>query len=498
MFFILRALTVLALPAFCVAMAAGQSDQDLLTLQEAVEQTIAKVEPSIACVLVSRSTSYRRWDPPASSSDPPGHLGRFDRPLRNANQSDELNRLFNALDLSRPDTVPESYGSGIVIDSSGLVLTCAHVVRNATKVYVRLPGGKGSWADIHASDPRSDLAVLRLQDRLPGLRAVEFGDGGKLRKGQFVIGLANPFAAGYRDGSPSATWGIVSNLRRQAPGLTVETDRSLQSFHRYGTLIQTDVRLNLGCSGGALVNLKGELVGVTTALAALTGIEAPGGFAVPVDSQTTRPIISVLARGEEVEYGFLGVSLVPDAKSKRGASVYNMFPNGPAAHAGLAVGDVIVAINDIPIHDNDDLFLQIGSLTAGAEVRLEVERPGEPKRRMLTPVKLAKLYVSIPSLASRRPPAYGGLRVDYASVLCQRSGWQRIPDAVAIREVVPDSPADKIPLLRPDRLITHVNGALVTTPADFYHAMEQAVDGKVELTIVKAEGHEENITLNIR
>src|SRR5207248_850385 len=101
-------------------------------------------------------------------------------------------KQVEALDLSLPDTVPESFGSGVVIDAGGLVLTNAHVVRDATKIYVRLPGNRGSWADIHALDPRSDLAVLKLTDKVPDLKPIKFGDGDKVKRGQFVISLANP------------------------------------------------------------------------------------------------------------------------------------------------------------------------------------------------------------------------------------------------------------------------------------------------------------------
>ena len=119
-----------------------------------------------------------------------------------------------------------SVGSGVVVSETGLVLTNAHVVHNATKIYVRLPGGRGSWADIHASDPRSDLAVLRLLSRVPNLKAIKIGEGERIRKGQFVLSLANPFAPGFRDGSPSASWGIVSNLRRRVPGRDNELEQA--------------------------------------------------------------------------------------------------------------------------------------------------------------------------------------------------------------------------------------------------------------------------------
>lgn len=478
---------------------AGRSEGDVAAVQEAVQKAISRVEPSVACVLVSRSDAYHTWERRAreTGSEVPGHLGGYVSPsISDFKGDEEAYRAALALDISQPENLPESYGSGLVIDPTGLVLTCAHVVKNATKVYVRLPGGAGSWADIHASDPRSDLAVLRLLKPQRGLRPVPFADGSRpLRKGQFVVGIANPYAAGYRDGSPSASWGIVSNLRRRAPGVITEVDRTLQSFHRYGTLVQTDVRLSTGCSGGALVNLDGEVVGITTALAALTGIDAPGGMAVPVDARMLR-IIEVLRRGEEVEYGFLGVTLEQDTRSGRGVLIRDALANGPAAQAGMLSTDLLVSINGNPVRENDDLFLQIGSLLAGSEVVLEVQRGAN--RLKLPPAKLAKLYIATPPLASRRPPAPGGLRVDYASVLSQRGLLHgAIFDAVVIREVLPNSPAKAIDLLQPDRLITRVNGARVATPDDLYRAMEQSGPRAI-LTVINADHREVPVTLPTR
>lgn len=485
----------------CLAAAAparAEPSRELLALQESIEQLIAKAEPAVACILVSRSEAYRRYEPPPPQQDTPGRLGRFEMPFAGNDPNDDRTRALRALDLSRPDTIPESYGSGIVIDPAGLILTCAHVVRNAAKVYVRLPGGKGSWADIHAADPRSDLAVLRLLDVPNGLTAIKFGDGGKLRKGQIVVGLANPFAAGFRDGSASASWGIVGNLRRRAPGPLSEVDRAKQSFHHYGTLIQTDVRLNLGCSGGALLNLDGELVGITSALAALTGVEAPGGFAVPVDDKLRR-IIDVLARGAEVEYGFLGVTLNPQARPGQGVQLNTVSPNGPANRAGIVGGDWVLKINGVPIRENDDLFLQIGSHLAGTEVTIELGRGPDGPPKNVVRARLAKYHVPGTPLASKRPAPRGGLRVDYTSILAQRDLFQQraIPQGVVIREVAPNSPAGKQPLLQLDRVITRVNGVQLNVPADFYREMDRA-GGRAELTVVNPEGAEERVTLDAR
>src|SRR5262249_56595454 len=126
---------------------------------------------------------------------------------------------------------------------------------------------------------------------------------------QWVLSLANPFAAGFRDGGPSASWGIVSNIRGRPVG-NVEEMKRIKPLHQHYTLIQTDIRLHASCSGGALIDLKGELIWLTTAMAAVTGGETAGGFAIPIDDGMKR-VIEVLKRGEGVEYGFLGINLFP-------------------------------------------------------------------------------------------------------------------------------------------------------------------------------------------
>ena len=138
------------------------------------------------------------------------------------------------------------------------------------------------------------------------LPPIAFGNADELKKGQIVISLGNPYAIA-RDGQPSAAWGIVANLQRKAPATPSEADPTGRpTLHHYGTLIQTDAKLNLGTSGGPLLNLKGEMVGLSVALAAAAGYEAAGGYAIPVDA-TFRRAVETLKRGREVEYGFLGI-----------------------------------------------------------------------------------------------------------------------------------------------------------------------------------------------
>ena len=455
--------------------------KELQALQDAVRKVIDDAEPSIACILVSRSERYREFG--AFSTGPAGKLGGFDSRMHAGLFGGDPTRkeLIRRLDLSSPDPIPESYGSGVVIEG-GQILTHFHVVQNATKIFVRLPGKKGSYADIYAADGRSDLAVLKLIAPPADLKPIRMGDGGKVRKGDFVVGIANPFAAGFRDGSPTASHGIVGNLRRRLPSEGVENDRT-RSLHYLGTLMQTDLRLNLGCSGGAVLTLDGELIGLTSSTAAIVGGETPGGFAVPMSIGMKR-IIDVLRRGEEVEYGLIGVGVDTINPVNRGGAVIDLVSDGtPAKRAGLQVGEIITAIDDIPIRDYDDLSLHVGTALAGSEVTFTVQTFGGRMRKVTA--KLAKYNYSGPSIAANRPPSVHGLRVDYGSIV---TADVPIPEGVYIRDVERGSAAEKKYKDVFERarwwIVTNVNGKAVSAPADFYREAA-AVKGPLELRIVE-------------
>jgi S1-C subfamily serine protease len=486
------------LPAVALLALAGVASADpppeVAALQKRIHQVIEAAEPSVACVLVSRSDKYATEFRQGPSAAADGKLGGFNPlPLR---LTDARRDMVRRLDLARPDTVPESYGSGVVIDPTGLVLTTFRVIDGATKVYVRPPGaGRGSYADVVAADARADLAVLRMLTPPADLKAVPFGDGGKVKKGDYVIALANPFAAGFRDGSPSASGGIISNLRRQAAGDPDETKR-VKPLAQYGMLLQTDVRLNAGCSGGALLDLDGRLVGLTTNLAAVAGGETAGGFAVPMDANT-RTMIDVLRRGEEIEYGLLGVTVNPEERSEGGVTIQDVSPGMPAARAGLLGRDVVTAINGNRVREQDDLFLNISAALAGSEAEIEVLR----NRRPLTvKVRLAKANPTEKVIASNRPRPVHGLRVDYASTL---SIDHQPPEGVAVREkeLEPGSPAEKKLKEWIDRgarlVVVAVDGRPVPTPADFYRLAGGRPSVTLDVVDVRpgAEGTSQKVTL---
>jgi serine protease Do len=236
-----------------------------------------------------------------------------------------------------PDFIPTEYATGVVIDRQGLILTAYHVLGEDSDYYVTTPDRRVFLATVRGADPRSDLAVLAVQ--ATDLEPITFGDAATLNKGQFVVALGNPYAIA-RDGQVSASWGIVANLSRKAPPESDETHLTGKStLHHFGTLIQTDAKLNLGTSGGPLLNLRGEMVGLTTALAAVAGYEQSAGYAFPVD-ETFRRVVDALKRGREVEYGYLGISLdnlrtQPVPSGVRGAVVDQVKPGMPADRFGL-------------------------------------------------------------------------------------------------------------------------------------------------------------------
>ena len=269
----------------------------------------------------------------------------------------------------------------------------------------------------------------------------------------------------------------MANLARKAPAMPSESDPSGRpTLHHYGTLIQTDAKLNLGTSGGPLLNLKGEMVGLSVTWAATAGYEAAGGYAIPVD-QTFRRAVETLKQGREVEYGFLGIqptNLRPQEVlgGLQGMRVGQVVPGTPAARYGLKVGDVVTAVDDTPIHDADGLVLNVGKLPAEAVTRLSVLRGGS---RRTIEVTLTKYAVHGKKIVTAADPAWRGLRVDYPTAVVDEEGHSRggmsfVDDAVMVVEVAEGSPAHAAGLRR-GMLITHVDGAAVRTPKEFAAAV---------------------------
>jgi S1-C subfamily serine protease len=410
---------------------------------------------------------------------------------------DEAPSLFNRLGRAAPrpgdaEFIPNEYATGVVVGAEGLILTAHHVLREDSDYWVTTADRKTYKVNkIMGADPRSDLAVLSIEAE--GLVPIKFGDASKLKKGQIVIALGNPYAIA-RDGQVSASWGIISNLaRKDGPWPGREGQPTKPTMHQYGTLIQTDAKLNLGTSGGALLNLKGEMIGLTVSLAAALGYEQSAGFALPVDETFLRAV-KTLKQGSEVEYGFLGISLPPPydtrSRGKVGVMVVDVLEGTPAERSLLQKDDFITHVNGQEIHDHDELLLNVGKLPPDASVRLSVERDG--RSHAITIGELSKYPVTGNKVVTSRPPAWRGIRVDYVTASNNFATWanQRRLDpqgAVLVTEVQEYSPAWKEGL-RPDMMISHVGNKRVATPKDFLDAVaNQEGPVKLRLTLPPSE-----------
>lgn len=476
----------------------------LKAVEEQMQQVIEDVTPTVVAIVVS----HAEYPPDTDRKKKPGQLGGYessqqpdDRRFGRRGWPGQRQLPLDRLDLTRPEnTADHLFGSGVVLDpQAGLVLVPYHLIDGATKVYVRASDGSGSYADIFASDSKSDLAVLKLiSPPAAGMKAVRFADvrladtpDGKkatVKRGSWVIAVGHPLAAGAGDGSPSASWGIVSNTNRASAPPPVQPEANSQKpLHAYGGLIQVDARITLGSSGTGVFDSDGRLVGLGSAVAAVYGSEASGGYAVPLD-RNYRKIIDTLKAGREVEYGFLGIE---PASHPDGVVANSITPTCPAAAAGLYPNDVITAVDGHPLRKDGDLLLRVGAALAGTEVTLEYRRDGGPPKT--AKAVLAKNNNPLPFLATVPPPAVHGLTVEYQSTKFSGAGGRMMrnppnpPPGVVIRELERGSAADKkFQELGPSRgwwVITHVDGKPVTTPAEF-HA---AVKGKAGVKLLLAD-----------
>ena len=465
-----------------------------LAVVAAIEQTVVAAIARSAPSVVAIARVPRSVDAGGGASALTFNLPGLDRSL---------------VDPTSPDYVPAEYASGVILSEDGMILTCYHVLDDpqANDYYVWWQGQarqadvqRGS-AVVQAGDPWTDLAVLKIDAR--GLPAMTMGDATQLRRGSFVITLGNPYATA-RDGRASAGWGIVSNLQRTAvpvqergsDGTPTLPQRDV--LHQFGTLIQTDARLNHGSSGGALVNLRGEMIGLTTSLAAVAGYESAAGYAIPIDSSTLQTIAQLRA-GRQPAFGFLGVEPA-DTPDRRGARVSQVVPGMPAADAGLQAGDLILAVDGQPIEGAVGLFREMSRRRAEVQVRLTIARSGaiDPEMTRQVDVRLGKkqLPASRPAYSIHAEPIWRGMQVDFSTAL-PASRLMATPEtrrtAVAITRVDPDTPAWRAGL-RAGQFVDGVAAVKIDRPQQFYEAV-QGVDGPVTIDVVGPLGRSEPVVV---
>jgi len=398
----------------------------------------------------------------------------------------------------QPQRRVSSLGSGFIIDPAGYVVTNNHVIADADEVSVILNDGTTLKAEIVGRDTKTDLALLKVTTDHP-LKAVKFGDSDKLRLGEWVIAIGNPFSLGG-----TVTAGIVSARNRDI------------NSGPYDNYIQTDAAINRGNSGGPLFNLNGDVIGVNTAIISPSGGSIGIGFAVP--SKTVVPVVDQLRQFKEVRRGWLGVRIqqVTDEiaetlniKPAHGALVAGIDEKGPAKPAGIAAGDVIVKFDGKDVKEMRDLPRIVADTPVGKDVQVIVVRKGKEETKT---VKLGRLDDSEKKQAAltpkeAAPEADAAVKTTLGLNLSGLTGDLRkknnIKDSVKgvlITGVDANSPAAE-KHLAPGMVISEVEQEAVSSPAEFEsHIAKLKKVGKklVMLLVVSPDGDPSIVVLGIQ
>jgi serine protease Do len=360
----------------------------------------------------------------------------------------------------------QGLGSGVIVSPEGYILTNNHVVEGATDVKVTLSDKREFKARVVGADPQTDIAVLKID--ASGLPAIVIGDSSKVQIGDYALAVGNPFGVGK-----TVTMGIVSATGRT--GLGIEA---------YEDFIQTDAPINPGNSGGALIDDRGELVGINTAILAHGSEGNQGiGFAVPIN--LARTVMDQILKNGKVTRAYLGIipqDVTPamakafGEKEPHGALVGDVSPNSPAQRSGLLKGDIILELNGKPVEDANQLRMSISMMSPDAGVTLKVFRGGAERE---VAVKLAELPVkeaSVRSDSNVTKSALSGVAVeDVDAQTARQLGLPANTAGVVVTSISPSSPAVDSGLLRGD-VIQEVNRQPVKNTSDFERAMRNSKD----------------------
>src|SRR5579862_8501758 len=364
-------------------------------------------------------------------------------------------------------------GSGVIISPDGYILTNNHVVDKATDIKVLLPDKRQFSGKVIGTDPKTDVAVVKID--ATGLPTIPLGDSSKLEVGDYAFAIGNPFGVGE-----TATMGIVSATGRN--GLSIED---------YEDFIQTDAAINPGNSGGALINARGEVIGINTAiLAGGSGGNQGIGFAIPINM--AKYVMDEILKHGKVVRGYIGVGIqevTPDlAKAfnvppEKGALVANVEPNSPGAKAGLQRGDVIEEMEGGPVTGSNDLRLKVATMAPGTTVHLKVNRSGQTRDVSVTlgESPTGKAGKNAPGAAESSPMR--GVQVDeLTDDIRQQLGLNSEVKGVVVTEVADGSPAADSGLQRGD-IIEQVNRHPVNSVSDYNHLVDEAGKQAVVLLV---------------
>jgi serine protease Do len=432
--------------------AVAASTEAVRTLPDFAELA-KRVGPSVVNV---STTQLRRM-----AEDVPSPFGEDDP------RNDLLERFFGGR-IPRGPQRQSGLGSGFIIDSNGTILTNYHVVNDAQKISVTVSDGKTYDAKVVGKDQKSDIAVIKI-DAGRELPAVTLGDSDRLEVGEWVMAIGNPFGLDH-----TVTSGIVSAKGRQI------------GAGPYDNFIQTDASINPGNSGGPLLNLRGEVVGINTAIFSQSGGNIGIGFAIP--SNSVKDLLPQLRDKGKVVRGYVGATvqtISPEIaeslglKQTGGALVADVVRGGPAEKAGLKVGDVIVEFDKQVIKDSADLPAAVARVAPGTSVQLKISREGKPISLPITVGEMKDSEV----IASIGPESDLGLTVQPVTPdIAQSLGLERA-EGLVVASVKPGSAADDAGLRSGD-VITQVNRHPVKNLADYNREISRTEKTKSVLFLV--------------
>jgi serine protease Do len=402
---------------------------------------------------------------------------------------DFFERYFGQPMPEAPDELRgQSLGSGFLLNAEGFILTNNHVVKDATDILVTLSDGRQFKADVVGKDALTDVALIKLGKPPKDLATVVLGDSDALKQGDFVLALGSPL--GLRD---TATFGIVSAKHRS--GIS-------QGTGTYDDFIQTDAAINPGNSGGPLFNLRGEVIGINTAIVR-PDIGQGIGFAVPIN--ISKSILPQLREKGKVTRGFMGVSvseLTPDLvqafnlpPGTKGALVQGLVARGPAAKAGVEPGDVVLDINGKKVESSSDLTRQVALIPPGQSVNLTVLRKGEKKQLSF---KVAQRPED-EGVAARgeggageedgggggnKSPKLGVSLAPLTPALAKELGVSSSDEGVVVTDVADGGPAARANVRRGD-VILEVNQKPVKKPEDVAAIIGKMKEGQMALLRIR-------------
>jgi serine protease Do len=369
-------------------------------------------------------------------------------------------------------------GSGVIVSPDGYVLTNDHVVNGAKEITVTLPDNREFTGKVIGLDPQTDIAVIKIEGK--DLPYIPWGNSADLRVGEYVLAVGNPFGL-----NSTVTLGIVSALGRGGMGIT-----------QYEDFIQTDAAINPGNSGGALVNTKGELIGINTAIFSQSGGYQGVGFAVPTN--LAKPVFQSLVSTGKVVRGFLGVGIQAvttdlaesfHLNESQGALVTNVVPGSPADEAGLKRGDVIVEYQGKPVLDPRNLQHHVIRTAIGTKVEMVVIRDGK-KQTLKAKIREqdTSTQVAQASQVEEEGPLAGVAVQNLNPSMAERLGLQKDVNGVVVTDVAPESHAARAGLAEGD-IISEINRKPIRSEEDFKNLSINLKDNSSALVFIhRGEG----------